>query len=101
MIVPSTSPTPIGLKPGFLSNDINLLAVKVSMDCVNCISFAQSFLMKIVKVLRRSLNEFPNSLEVNILRQLSASRPDGLGPPFVNITAHMTKDLLMPSYATG
>ena len=98
---PSTSPAPIGLKPGFLSNGINLLAVKASRNCVDYSYSEQSFLMTFAKGLRRSLDEFPNCLEVNILRQSTSSRPDGPEPPFVNIAARMTKDSLMSSYATG
>ena len=33
----------------------------------------------------------PNSLEVNILRHPSASRPDGPDPPFFNIEAFKMK----------
>ena len=57
-ILLSASPTPVGLKPGFLSNSINLLAVEASRDCGDCSSSAQSFLMKFPKALRRYLKNF-------------------------------------------
>ena len=70
---------------------------------MNCRSFEQGFFMKFAKALRRLLDEFPNFLEVNILRQPLASRPDGSQPAFVNIAVHMIKIKysLMLSYATG
>ena len=88
-----TSPLPIGLKPGFLCDRINLLGVKALTDCS---SSEQSFSMKFAKALRRSLDELPNS----ILRHPSASKPDDPKPPFINIAACITKDSLMLSYAT-
>ena len=42
--------------------------------------------------LRKSVDDAPNSLEVNILRHPSASRPDGADLPFVNIAAFKIKD---------
>ena len=71
-------------KPGFLSSGINLLPVKASSNCVDCSSSEQSALTKFIKAIR-SLDELPNFLEVDILRQSSAWRPEGLEPPFVNI----------------
>ena len=92
---------PIGLKPGFLSNGINLLAMKASRDYVDCSSSEQRFLKRFTKALRRSLDEFPNCLIVNILRQQSLSRANGPDPHFVNIDNRMSKESLMPSYPTG
>ena len=65
---------------------------------MDCRSAEQSVLMKFEESLRRSLDEFPNCLEVNILCQPSASRPYGPEPLFVNIAACTTKDWLMSSY---
>ena len=59
---------------------------------MDCRSAEQSVLMKFEESLRRSLDEFPNCLEVNIPCQSSASRPYGPDPPFVNIAALTTKD---------
>ena len=61
-ILLNISQTPIGLKPGFLSNGINLLAVKAPRDCADCSSSEQSFLMKFARTLRRSLDKFPSCL---------------------------------------
>ena len=93
VILLSTSPTQIGLKPGYFSNGINLLAVKASRDYVDCSSSEQSFLRKFAKTLRRSLDEFPICLEFNTLLQPSASRNDGPEPSFVNIAARITKEI--------
>ena len=70
-----TSSTAIGLKSGFFCNGINMLTVKALTGCVDCSSSDQRFFVKFVKALRRSLDEFPHCLEVNILHQPSASRP--------------------------
>ena len=78
--------------PEFLSTGINMLAVKASNDCVDSISFGQSFLMGFTKALLRSLDGFPNCLEVNILSQLSASRSDGVEPP---LCCHMRQNELV------
>ena len=93
MILLSTSPTQIGLKPGYFSNGINLLAVKASRDYVDCSSCEQSFLMKFAKTLRGSFDEFQNFLEFNILFQPSVSRSDGPEPSLVNIAARITKEI--------
>lgn len=79
VILLSTS-TKTGL-PAFLSTGINMLAVKASNDWVDSNTFEQTFLMGFTKALLRSLDGFPNCLEVNILPQLSASRSDGVEPP--------------------
>ena len=42
--------------------------------------------------LSESVNDAPNSLEVNILRHPSASRPDSADLSFVNIAAFKIKD---------
>ena len=97
-ILLSTSPKPAGLKLGFLSNGFNLLVARASRGCVDCRSPEQSVLMKFEEILQRSLDEFQNCPEVNILCQPSASRPYGPEPPFFNIAAGMTKDSLMSSY---
>ena len=68
---------------------------------MDCRSAEQSVLMKFEESLRRSLDEFPNCLGVNILCQPSKSRPYGPEPPFVNIAARTTKDWLMSSYVIG
>ena len=60
LILFSASPTPIGPESGFLSNGINLMAVKASRDCVDSNSSEQSFLIKFAKSLRMSLGEFQN-----------------------------------------
>ena len=64
-------------------------------------SSEQSFLMKFKKALRRSLDKFPNCLEVNVLRHQSAFRPDGPESPFVNIDPCMAIDSLMSTYVSG
>ena len=48
-------------------------------------------------VLRKSVDDVPNSLEVNNLRHPSALRPDGPDPPFVNSAAFKIKDSSMSS----
>ena len=68
---------------------------------MDCSSSEQTFSMTFSKVSRRSLDEFPNCLELNILHLPSASRPDGLEPSCVNIAARIIKDSLISSYATG
>ena len=45
----------------------------------------------------KSVDDAPNSREVNILRHPSVSRPDGDDPPFVNIAAFKVKDLSISS----
>lgn len=89
------------MKPGFLFNGINLLAVKPSRDCVDRSSSEQSFLIRFAKAFRKSFVEYPNCLIVNILHQPSAYRSDDLEPHFVSIAARMTQDSLKPLYANG
>ena len=68
VILLSTFPKPIDLKPRCLSNGISLLTEKVWRDCADCSSSEQSFLMKFVKTLQRSLDECLNCLQINIPR---------------------------------
>ena len=101
VILLSTFPKPIDLKPRCLSNGISLLTEKVWRDCADCSSSEQSFLMKFVKALQRSLGECLNCLQINIRRHPPALRPDGPEPPFVSIAGRMTKNSWMSSHATG
>ena len=52
----------------------------------------QSLFINWANVLRKSLDDVPNSLEVKILLHPPASRPDGPNPPFVNVTAFKIKN---------
>ena len=52
---------------------------------VDSVSSIQSLFKSWANVLRRSVDDVPSSLEVNILRHPSTSRPDGPDIPFVNL----------------
>ena len=91
-ILLKTSPTPIGHNPGFLSKGINLQAVNALRDVVVSSSSMQSLFINWANVLRKSVDDVPNTLQVKILRHPSASRPDGPDPPFINVAAFNIKD---------
>ena len=91
-ILLKTSPTPIGRNPGFLSKGINLQTVNASRDVVVSSSSMQSLFISWANVLRKSVDDVQNTLEVKILRHPSASRSDGPDPPFVDVAAFKTKD---------
>ena len=71
-------------------------AVNALRDVVYSYS-TQSLFISWANVLRKSVDDVPNSLEVKILGHSSASRPDGSNPPFVNIAAFKIKDLSISS----
>ena len=100
-ILCSTSPKSIGLSPDFLSSGIGLQARNDSKDVGDSSSSTHKFLINWAKVLRKSNVAIQKAREVKILRQPSASRPDGPDPPFVNIEAYIIIDSSMSSYATG
>ena len=83
----STSPTPIGLSPGHLSNEINLHVMNDSRDSAFFIFSKQNLLTNSANVLRKSDDAVPNERDVRIFLQPSASRPDGSKPPFYRIAA--------------
>ena len=91
-----TSPTSIGRTPGFLFSGTNRLAVKVSellsvSEFERCILALPSRFMKFAMNVRNSKGLEPNWLETKILRQLSASSPDGPHTPLVFIAAFFSK----------
>ena len=57
----------------------------------------QRFLTKFANDFRRSYEHEPNDLDTNILRQLSASNPDGPQPPFAFMAAFITNPSSIPS----
>ena len=92
-ILLKTSPPPIGCNLGFLSKGIiNLQAPNVSRDVVVSSSSMQSLFISRANVLRKSLDDVPNFLEVKILGHPSASRSDDPDPSFVNVAAFKIKD---------
>ena len=82
-ILHSTSPAPIGLSLGFLSSGISMQASNDSKNDGDSGSFTHNVLISWVNFLRKSNVAVSKVRE--ILRQPSASRPDGLDPTFVNI----------------
>ena len=88
----NTSPTPIGLKPGFLLRGINLHATKLSKDAQSLlldIFVIHNFLTSSAIVLWSSDVAVPQHYETIILRHPSASSPDGSELPFVLTTAFL------------
>ena len=100
-ILRSTSPTSIGLSPGFLSSEVSLQATNDSNDDGDSSSSTHNFLINWANVLRKSNVAVPKAREVKILLQPSASRPDDPDHAFVNIEAFTIVDSSMSSYATG
>ena len=83
-----TSPIPIGRIPGFLFRGIKRFATNTSRASPTSFTdvykfLVQSVLVKLANDFRSSKEEDPNNLETKILRQFSASNPDGPQPPFV------------------
>ena len=89
-----------GLSPGFLSSGISLQATNDSMDDFDSSSSTNNLLISWANVLHKFTGAVPKA-QVKILRQPSASRPDGPDLPFFNIEAFIIIDLFMSSYATG
>ena len=52
----------------------------------------QILLISWVKVLRKLVDDVPNSFEVKTLCHPSVPQPDSTGPRFVNIAVFKTKD---------
>ena len=92
----STSPTSIGLSPGFLFSK----ATDDSKDDGDSSSATHKFLISWANVLRKFYFVVPKAREVKILRQPSASRLDSPDPPFVNIETFIITDSSISSYAT-
>ena len=89
--------TPIVHIPGFLSKGISRHARKASREDAS--SFPEhSFLVKDAITLQRSGELSPKQFDANILRQPSASSPDGAEPSLVLITALRTFSTVMSSY---
>ena len=83
-----TSPTPIGRIPGFLLREIKQSAMNASRKTPTSLIdvfkyLVQSVLVKLTNNFRRSKEEDPNDMQTKILRQFSASNPDGPQSPFV------------------
>ena len=91
IILLTTSPTPIGRTPGFLSRAISLQAVKEDRPSGSTY-LAQILLAIIVMLLQRS----DESLEkdVHIVRHPEASMPDGLAEPCFHKTVSL---MVLPS----
>ena len=93
----------MGLRPGYLSNEINLHAMNDSRDSEFFLSSKHSLLANSANILRSSDDAVPNECNV-MLRfffQPTASRPDDPDLPFVSIAALKTRDSSMSSYITG
>ena len=97
-----TSPTPIGLSPGFLSNGINLQARSTSRE-LSLISSLHCFLITFASAERKSLLHSPytGTLDVKGFLHPSASIPDGPEPPLVICAAFNTRASSMTSYTIG
>jgi len=93
-----TSPTPIGLRPGFLSNGINLHERKASM-----VSFCsvQSFLATLAIDWQRLSELSPKELLSNIRLHPSESRFEGPEPPFVRSAAFLSSQRLFDRKIRG
>ena len=106
------SPTPIGRSPWFLSKGIIPHAMKSSKEDPSSFS-KHSYLVKDAIAPQRSAELPPNQFEANILRQPSASSPDGLNlklifyashqhlAPLVLIAALRTSSAVISSYLIG
>lgn len=96
-----TSPTPTGRGPQFLSNSIKRPTINVAKLLSSpaseiCIYLIQILLTKYAKDFRKPTNEEPNEGE-DILRQLSASKPDCTHPSFHLIVALKLSSSSIPS----
>ena len=106
------SPTPIGRSPWFLSKGIIPHAMRSSKEDPSSFS-KHSYLVKDAIAPQRSAELPPNQFEANILRQPSASSPDGLNlklifyashqhlAPLVLIAALRTSSAVISSYLVG
>ena len=102
-ILRNTSPTPIGLKPGFLSSGTSLLAIYVSSDVIllwNSISLTQICLIKAAIALRRPDVQLPSNFYVNIfstqqhLIQMNRIHLLVLIAPFLTNSSFMSSNII-------
>ena len=99
-ILLNISPTPIGLRPGFLSRGIKRQARKASKE-EDRFSSTHKLLITSPNALHRSEEGLLKLFDVNILLHPSASIPEGPEPPLVLIAAIRTSSASMLSNLTG
>ena len=99
MILLKTSPTPMGLNPGFFLSGMSWQARNPSSEVDSC--SVQCFLITLVSVWQRSEDDSPKFFDNKIRFQPSASKPEWPDPPLFYMTAFLIISTSITSNFTG